>query len=74
MLVSPEVPKPRSELVSTEDSVELKQKPDTIEEDATEGEVEDDEGLPVYPYERLTTSSTDPAEDIDVTKREVCIY
>lgn len=43
----------------------------TIQEDVKEGETEDEEGLPIHPYERLTTSSTDPATDIDVTKREV---
>ena len=46
---------------------------DTIEEDAKEGEAEDEEGLKTYPYERLTTTSTDPVPkgDIDVTRREV---
>nr|KYP57501.1 Villin-4 [Cajanus cajan] len=42
----------------------------TIQEDAKEGETEDDEGLPVYPYERVNTASTNPLADIDVTKRE----
>lgn len=42
----------------------------SIQEDAKEGEVEDEEGLTVYPYERLKTSSPDPVADIDVTKRE----
>ncbi|KAK8319521.1 hypothetical protein V6Z12_A13G248500 [Gossypium hirsutum] len=42
----------------------------TIQEDMKEGETEDEEGLPIHPYERLTTSSTDPVTDIDVTKRE----
>ncbi|KAL2338665.1 hypothetical protein Fmac_013111 [Flemingia macrophylla] len=42
----------------------------TIQEDAKEGENEDDEGLPVYPYERVNTASTDPLPDIDVTRRE----
>jgi gelsolin len=32
---------------------------------------EGEDGLPVYPYDRLRTSSTNPAPDIDVTKREV---
>ncbi|TKY54547.1 Villin-4 protein [Spatholobus suberectus] len=41
-----------------------------IQEDVKEGEAEDDEGLPVYPYERINTASTDPVTDIDVTKRE----
>ncbi|GAB2267427.1 hypothetical protein Dimus_002410 [Dionaea muscipula] len=42
----------------------------TIQEDAKEGDVEDDEGLPNYPYERLITTSADPVAEIDVTKRE----
>ncbi|WJX96600.1 Villin-4 [Trifolium repens] len=42
----------------------------TIQEDAKEGEAEDNEGLPVYPYERVNTASEDPMPDIDVTKRE----
>ncbi|KAK7329763.1 hypothetical protein VNO77_23942 [Canavalia gladiata] len=42
----------------------------TIQEDVKEGEAEDDEDLPVYPYERVNTDSTDPVTDIDVTKRE----
>ncbi|GER52596.1 villin [Striga asiatica] len=67
-----EVPKPRFEgKMSRENSVDqLKSMPETIEEDVKEDEVEDDEGLPIYPYEHLITSSTDPIEDIDVTKRE----
>ncbi|KAL6525515.1 Villin-4 [Orobanche hederae] len=69
--VSPEVPKPRSEVISRENSVDQwKTMPETIQEDVKEDEVEDDEGLPVYPYDRLITSSADPVEDIDVTKRE----
>ena len=43
----------------------------TIKEDVKEDEVEDEEGLPTYPYERLVITSTDPVPDIDVTKREV---
>ncbi|CAL0330338.1 unnamed protein product [Lupinus luteus] len=42
----------------------------TIQEDEKGGEAEDDEGLPVYPYDRVNTESEDPATDIDVTKRE----
>lgn len=45
-------------------------KPETIKEDVKEGEAEDEEGLEIYPYERLKISSTDPVADIDVTKRE----
>lgn len=43
----------------------------TIKEDVQEGEAEDDESLPVHPYDRINTDSTDPITDIDVTKREV---
>ncbi|KAI3803150.1 hypothetical protein L1987_31299 [Smallanthus sonchifolius] len=43
----------------------------TVKETVKENEVEDDEGLTLYPYERLTTSSTDPAPNIDVTRREM---
>lgn len=46
----------------------------TIQEDVNEGEPEDNEGLPVYPYESVKTDSTDPMPDIDVTKREVYYY
>uniref|UniRef100_A0A0D9X5Q1 HP domain-containing protein n=1 Tax=Leersia perrieri TaxID=77586 RepID=A0A0D9X5Q1_9ORYZ len=42
----------------------------TINEDVKENEPEDDEGLPVYPYDRLRTTSTDPVTEIDVTRRE----
>lgn len=44
----------------------------TIQEDVKEGEANDEEGLPVYPYERLKILSMDPVTEIDVTKREVC--
>ncbi|CAA2983914.1 villin-4-like [Olea europaea subsp. europaea] len=47
-----------------------KPKPETIQEDVKEGDAEDEEGLPIYPYERITTLSTDPVTEIDVTKRE----
>ena len=42
-----------------------------IQEDVKEDEAEDEEGLPIYPYERLKITSTDPVSEIDVTKREV---
>ncbi|KAL1534058.1 Villin-4 [Salvia divinorum] len=54
-----DVPKPRGE----------EPKPQTIEEDTKEDEA-DDEGLTTHPYDRLRTNSTDPAPDIDATKRE----
>ncbi|PPS00425.1 hypothetical protein GOBAR_AA20223 [Gossypium barbadense] len=44
--------------------------PRSVKEDAKEGEAEDEEGLPIYPYERLKITSTDPVSEIDVTKRE----
>ncbi|EYU20891.1 hypothetical protein MIMGU_mgv1a000827mg [Erythranthe guttata] len=69
--LGPETSKPTPETISRQNSVEeSKPKPETIQEDVKENEAEDDEGLPVHPYERLKTTSTDPAEDIDVTKRE----
>ncbi|KAK4481826.1 hypothetical protein RD792_012737 [Penstemon davidsonii] len=69
--VSPETSKPKSEAISRQNSVETsKLKPETIQEDVKEDEAEDDEGLPIYPYDRLKTTSTDPAADIDITKRE----
>ena len=43
----------------------------TIKEDVKEDEAEDEEGLLIFPYERLKIMSTDPVTDIDVTKREV---
>ncbi|KAK1414071.1 hypothetical protein QVD17_29810 [Tagetes erecta] len=43
----------------------------TIKEDPKENEVDDEKGLTFYPYHRLTTSSTEPAPDIDVTRREI---
>lgn len=42
----------------------------TINEDVKENEPEDDEGLPVYPYDRLITTAADPVTEIDVTRRE----
>lgn len=48
-----------------------KPKPETIQEDVKEGETEDEEGLPIYPYDRLKTIAADPVTEIDVTKREV---
>ncbi|KAL0346049.1 UNVERIFIED_CONTAM: Villin-4 [Sesamum radiatum] len=70
--VSPEVQKPKSAPpLSRQNSVEeQKPKPEPIQEDVKENEAEDDEGLQVYPYDRLKTTSTDPVSDIDVTKRE----
>jgi gelsolin len=61
-----EVPKQKLELQRTNSNATS----ETIQEDTKESEVEDEEGLQIHPYERLKTSSTDPATDIDVTKRE----
>ncbi|KAK2970712.1 hypothetical protein RJ640_015137, partial [Escallonia rubra] len=68
--VSPETPKPKPEVNNKENSMSSRIEALTIEEDVKEGEAEDEEGLPIYPYERLKTSSTDPVTEIDVTKRE----
>ena len=43
----------------------------TVEEDVKESQADGQAGLPIYPYDRLRTSSTNPPTDIDVTKREV---
>ncbi|KAI7748731.1 hypothetical protein M8C21_015892, partial [Ambrosia artemisiifolia] len=61
---------PKSESNSKENMMSSKIETLTIQEDVKENEVEDEEGLTLYPYERLITVSTDPASDIDVTKRE----
>ncbi|OIW19410.1 hypothetical protein TanjilG_09430 [Lupinus angustifolius] len=53
-----------------EDSMNSRIESLTIQEDVKGGEAEDDESLPVYPYDRVNTESEDPATDIDVTKRE----
>ncbi|VAH36067.1 unnamed protein product [Triticum turgidum subsp. durum] len=41
------------------------------EDGAGDDEPEDDEGRTVFPYERLVTTSEDPALDIDITQREI---
>ncbi|KAI3772098.1 hypothetical protein L6452_03273 [Arctium lappa] len=61
---------PKSDSNSKENLMSSKMEALTIHEDVKENEVEDEEGLTLYPYERLTTVSTNPAADIDVTKRE----
>ncbi|KAL6977789.1 Villin-4 [Sarracenia purpurea var. burkii] len=68
--VSPEAPEQKPDTNSKENSMSSRIEALTIQEDVKEGEAEDEEGLPIYPYERLTISSPDPATDIDVTKRE----
>ncbi|GAB2291448.1 hypothetical protein Dimus_025703, partial [Dionaea muscipula] len=62
--------KPVPEADPNEDSISTRIEALTIQEDAKEGDADDDEGLPIYPYERLVTTSADPVTDIDVTKRE----
>ncbi|XP_041021377.1 villin-4 [Juglans microcarpa x Juglans regia] len=68
--VSPVAPKQKPETNDKENSISRKLESLTIREDVKEGEVEDEEGLPVYPYERLKITSSDPITEIDVTKRE----
>ncbi|XP_021277683.1 villin-4 isoform X1 [Herrania umbratica] len=68
--VSPPAPKSTPEPNLKENSVSSRLESLTIQEDVQEGEAEDEEGLPVYPYERLKVTSTDPVSEIDVTKRE----
>ncbi|XP_022969600.1 villin-4-like isoform X2 [Cucurbita maxima] len=78
--VTPEPTKPKPETSNNDKEIKDKEKENnsvpvrietlTIQEDVKEGEAEDDEGLTIYPYERLKTTSADPISDIDVTKRE----
>ncbi|WJX24013.1 Villin-4 [Trifolium repens] len=68
--VSPITPKSNPEKNDKENSVSGRVDSLTIEEDVKESEAEDEEGLLIYPYERLKITSTDPVPDIDVTKRE----
>ncbi|ERN07385.1 villin-4 isoform X2 [Amborella trichopoda] len=69
---SPKTPKTPSELNGKENSNSMSSRIEalTIQEDVKEGEAEDEEGLPMYPYERLKINSPEPVSDIDVTKRE----
>lgn len=68
---SPEPANSKPESNSKENSMSSRIESLTIQEDVKEGEAEDEEGLPIYPYERLKITSTDPITEIDVTKREV---
>ncbi|KAJ6857100.1 villin-4-like [Populus alba x Populus x berolinensis] len=68
--VSPETPKSKPESNSKEKPISIRIESLTIQEDVKEGEAEDEEGLPIYPYERLKVNSPDPVTEIDVTKRE----
>ncbi|KAK1290065.1 Villin-4 [Acorus calamus] len=68
---SPEATKPKPEAIAKQNSDSMSIRALTIQEDVKEGEAaEDEEGLPVFPYERLIVTSSDPITDIDVTKRE----
>ncbi|GLT28606.1 hypothetical protein SLA2020_035260 [Shorea laevis] len=68
--VNKEAPKSTPTPDSKEKSMSSRLESLTIQEDVKEGEAEDEEGLPTYPFERLTINSTDPVTEIDVTKRE----
>ncbi|KAL9442373.1 hypothetical protein AB3S75_020806 [Citrus x aurantiifolia] len=67
---SPEPTNSKPESNSKENSMSSRIESLTIQEDVKEGDAEDEEGLPIYPYERLKITSTDPITEIDVTKRE----
>lgn len=69
---SPKAPKPTTDTDSKENSMSSRIEALTIKEDVKEGEADDEEALPVYPYDRLTILSMNPVTEIDVTKREVC--
>lgn len=69
--MSPENNKPKLEVNAKGSITLLSSKIDTPTKDAKEGEAENEEGMLIFPYERLKTTSADPAKDIDVTKREV---
>ncbi|GMH23742.1 hypothetical protein Nepgr_025585 [Nepenthes gracilis] len=68
--VSPVDSKPLSESDSKANSMSSKIEALTIQEDAKEDEAEDEEGLLIYPYVRLVTTTADPVTEIDVTERE----
>lgn len=65
---------PKEPKSNPEDSLDENSKTNKIEliqEETKKEEAEDEEGLVLYPYEHLTTTSTDPVMDIDVSRREV---
>ncbi|KAJ6844880.1 villin-5-like isoform X2 [Iris pallida] len=70
--VSPEANKPKPEANNKHGVTSMPSRIEslTIQEDAKENEDEDEEGLPIFPYERLKVNSPDPVTEIDVTKRE----
>ncbi|KAG8066137.1 hypothetical protein GUJ93_ZPchr0004g39355 [Zizania palustris] len=62
---------PKSVKASPEAEKAIQEEGSTVGDDASENDGDDDDdGGTIYPYERLTTTSDDPAPDIDVTKRE----
>ncbi|GAB4853554.1 hypothetical protein Ancab_017745 [Ancistrocladus abbreviatus] len=68
--VNQEASKPLSSSDAKENFMSSRIEALTIQEDAKEGETEDDDGLPTYPYECLVTTATDPVTEIDLAKRE----
>ncbi|XP_038983999.1 villin-5-like isoform X2 [Phoenix dactylifera] len=70
--LSPRIYKPKPEVNAKDSITAISSRTEalTIKEDVKVGETEDEKGLPIFPYERLKTSSTDPVTEIDVTKRE----
>lgn len=74
-VVSPEVNKPKPAVSAKETPTSMSTRIEglTIQEDTKENEAEDEEGLIIFPYERLKVKSTNPVTGIDVTKREVII-
>ncbi|XP_039142174.1 villin-5-like isoform X1 [Dioscorea cayenensis subsp. rotundata] len=70
--VSPEVNKPKPAVSAKETPTSMSTRIEglTIQEDTKENEAEDEEGLIIFPYERLKVKSTNPVTGIDVTKRE----
>ncbi|KAK8545133.1 hypothetical protein V6N13_066437 [Hibiscus sabdariffa] len=70
---SPAASKVTADTNSKKNSMSSRPESLSVRDDRKEGEKEDEvdeEGVPTYPYERLKTTSEDPATEIDVTKRE----
>ncbi|XP_010928695.1 villin-3 isoform X2 [Elaeis guineensis] len=70
--LSPKINKPKPEVNAKDSITAISSGTEalTTKEGAKVGETEDERGLPIFPYERLKTSSIDPVTEIDVTKRE----
>ncbi|OIW14236.1 hypothetical protein TanjilG_21376 [Lupinus angustifolius] len=66
--VSPVTLKSNPKINDKENPVSSRMESLTIQEDVKKDEAE--EGLSIYPYERIKITSTDPVTDIDVTRRE----